>query len=58
MRIDFYALRAHENSYLLDLIKRLPQELYPEESNASLLIMPNMLMSGALAKYEQIYEKS
>lgn len=51
LRIDFYAVRAHEYQYLLDLVKKLPLELYPEVPNASLLILPNFLMTCALAKY-------
>lgn len=57
LRLDFYALRAHEYQYLLDFIKRLPMELYPDDQNVSLLILPNILMTSALAKYQIVYDQ-
>ena len=51
LRIDFYALRAHDYQLVLDIVQKLPYELYPEESNTSLLILPNLLMTSAVAKY-------
>lgn len=52
LRMDYYADRAREYNYLLRLIKELPNEIYPEEPMASLLVLPNLLMTAALAGYE------
>lgn len=51
LRIDFYALRAHDYQLYIDFVRRLPLELYPEEPSSSLLILPNVLLSTALAKH-------
>jgi len=32
LRLDFYAIRAHEYQYLIDFIRKLPREIYPDES--------------------------
>jgi hypothetical protein len=50
LRLDFYALRAHEYDFLIDFIRRLPFELHQDEPSSSLLILPNILISVALAK--------
>lgn len=51
LRLDFYAIRAHEYQYFLDLVRNLTKEIYPEENSSTLLIVPNLLLSSALAKY-------
>jgi Transcriptional repressor TCF25 len=51
LRVDFYALRAHEYQLYIDFIRKMPLELYPEEPSSSLLIMPNVLLSTGLAKF-------
>jgi hypothetical protein len=58
LRIDFYALRAHDYQLYIDFIRRLPLELHPEEPCSSLLILPNVLLSVGLAKFSTIYDKS
>lgn len=57
LRIDFYALRAHEYQLYIDLIRRLPLELSPDQPTQSLLIMPNVLISVSLAKHCLLVEK-
>ena len=49
LRIDYYAIRAKEYKFLIKLIKQLPQEVYQDEF-VSYLVLPNLLMSAALAK--------
>jgi Transcriptional repressor TCF25 len=56
LRIDFYALRAHEYQLYIDFVRRLPLELNPEDPSASLLVLPNVLMSVALAKHSLLVE--
>ena len=56
LRIDFYALRAHDYQLYIDFIRRLPLELYPDEPCSSLLILPNVLLSVSLAKFSLIYD--
>lgn len=51
LRVDFYTLRAREYQLFIDFVRRLPSELYPEEPSASLLILPNILLSMGLAKF-------
>ena len=51
LRMDFYALRAHEYQLFIDFVRKLPNELYPEEPSATLLILPNILLSLGLSKY-------
>lgn len=58
LRIDFYALRAHDYQLYIDFIRRLPLELHPEEPCSSLLILPNVLLSVGLAKFSTIYDKT
>ena len=57
LRIDFYALRAHEYHLYVDFVRRLPQELYPDDPSSTLLILPNVLLSSSLAKYYLAIEK-
>ncbi len=52
LRVDFYTLRAREYQLFLDFVRKLPIELYPDEPSASLLILPNILLSMGLAKYQ------
>jgi hypothetical protein len=58
LRIDFYALRAHDYQLYIDFIRRLPLELHPEEPCSSLLILPNVLLSVGLAKFSAIFDKN
>jgi len=59
LRIDYYAVRAKEYSYLKQLVRQLPQEIYPGKStNVSFLVLPNLLMSIALAKRLEYLEDS
>ena len=54
LRLDFYAVRAHEYDYLIDFTKKVCLEIYPDDTdsqNASLLIIPNLLMTTSLAKF-------
>ena len=51
LRIDFYALRAHEYNLYLDFVRQLPRELSQSETE-SLLILPNVLLSVGLAKHQ------
>ena len=55
LRIDYYAIRGKEASYLLNFLERYPREVFSPET--SLLIFPNLLMTAALAK-KQIREES
>jgi Transcriptional repressor TCF25 len=57
LRIDFYALRAHEYQLFLDFVRKLPVELHPDIFSSSLLILPNILISVGLAKHQSLYEK-
>lgn len=50
LRLDFYAVRAHEYQLFLEFVSKLPQELYPDEPSSTLLILPNILLSTGLAK--------
>jgi hypothetical protein len=51
LRIDYYAIRAKEYKYLIKLIKQLPFEVHPDKPElASYLVLPNLLMSSALAR--------
>jgi hypothetical protein len=56
LRIDFYALRAHEYKLYIDLVRKLPIELNPDEPSQSLLIFPNVLLSVGLAKHLMLVE--
>ncbi len=57
LRIDFYALRAHDYQLYIDFVRRFPLELNPDEPCSSLLILPNVLLSVGLAKFSLIYDK-
>lgn len=56
LRIDFYALRAHEYELYLDFVRLLPRELAQSETE-SLLILPNVLLSVGLAKHQLLCVK-
>ena len=56
LRIDFYALRAHEYQLYLDFVRQLPQELLKTQSE-SLLVLPNVLLSVGLAKHLLLSDK-
>ncbi len=58
LRIDFYALRAHNYQLYIDFVRHLPQELYPEDPSSSLLIIPNVLISLSLSKHQLLLEKN
>lgn len=51
LRIDFYALRAREYSYLLDFVEKFGEQIYEQKNDKinCLKLMPNLLMSSALA---------
>ena len=48
LRIDYYAVRAKEASYLLAFLERYPQEVFNHET--SILVFPNLLLTAAMAK--------
>ena len=48
LRVDYYAIRAKEASYLLSFLERYPREVFSNET--SLLVFPNLLMTASLAK--------
>ena len=48
LRIDYYALRAKESQYLLSFLDRFPREVFDEKT--SLLVLPNLILTAALAK--------
>ena len=51
LRIDYYSIRAREYKFLIKFLKQLPSEVYPDEAElTSYLVLPNFLMSAALAK--------
>lgn len=51
LRLDYYAIRGKEYKLLINFVKKITTEIYPEEKMASLLIMPNYLFTVPLAKY-------
>jgi hypothetical protein len=57
LRLDFYALRAHDYQTYIDFVRKLPLELYPEEPSSSMLIMPNVLLSVSLAKHQTLLDR-
>eukprot|EP00347_Sterkiella_histriomuscorum_P013411 403364808 len=57
LRLDFYTLRAHEYQFLIDFCRNFTKEIYPEDQQASVLIIPNLMMTTSLAKYQQELEK-
>ena len=54
LRIDYYAVRAKEASYLLAFLERYPQEVFTPDT--SLLVFPNLLLTSAIAK-KQLWEE-
>jgi hypothetical protein len=57
LRLDFYALRAHDYQTYIDFVRKLPLELHAEEPSSSMLILPNVLLSVALAKHAMLLER-
>lgn len=54
LRIDYYAIRAKEFQFLCDFVEQFAREIYYDKDNAlhsSVLILPNLLLTTALAKY-------
>ena len=51
LRFDYYAIRAKEYGLLIQFVKNVTSEIYPEDKMASLLTMPNFLLTVPLAKY-------
>jgi hypothetical protein len=51
LRIDFFALRSGEYEFLINLVDNFCIEFYEEVKMSSLLIMPNLIYSCALAKF-------
>jgi hypothetical protein len=49
LRMDFYSVRAHNEQFFLDFLTQFPVEVYQDPS-ATLLVLPNLLMSAGLAK--------
>lgn len=50
LRIDYYAIRAKNYEFLKELCVRYAKEVYEDKKNTSILIMPNLLLTGALSK--------
>jgi len=55
LRIDYYALRAREYSYLKAFVSKGPKEVYCDESNTHItfLVLPNLLLSLGLCLFEE-----
>lgn len=59
LRVDYYAIRAKEYKYLRQLVKQLPFEVFAENPDqVSYLVLPNLLMSCALARRLEFIEES